>query len=253
MTQTLEEFFATENPPPPPQLWTDITDMVKAYAASSPRSLQRELGPSEIGHPCMRKMAYGIMGVPRCNPEYDPLPSIIGTATHSWMEKAAAADNERLGRQRWLTETKVDVAAGLFGHCDLFDCDTGTVIDYKFPGYTSFMNYVKDPGPEYRHQIHLYGKGFANAGYDVRTVAIAFFPRAGTLSKMNLFHEDYNPALADEVLVRRERVIGLLDDLDVERNPERYQWIPATPYKCVWCPWWKPEPQSPLQCSGEAA
>lgn len=250
MTTTLTEFFSAENPVVDP-LWTDLADMIRRKAAANPRHLQVELGPSEIGHPCMRKMAFGITQVSRCNPEYDPLPSTFGVAMHTWLQEAAEYDNEQLGRRRWITETRVEIVPGLSGTADLYDCDTHTVIDWKNLGYTSFTEKVKNVGPAYRHQVFLYGKGFARLGYPVKRVAIALLPRSGTLTKMHLDFHDYDEAVADAVLARRETVICMLNDLEVDTNPERYQWFPATPYECVWCPWWRPYADNPLQCSGE--
>lgn len=249
---SLESFFSASNPVED-ALRSDIIAMVRHKASNAPRSLQTAMGPSETGHPCMRKMAYSLMSVPRCNAEWDPFPSIVGTAVHSWLQEAAEQDNERLGRKRWLIETRVEVTPGLSGSCDLFDQDSGCVIDHKVLGVTSYMAKIKDPGLTYRNQVHQYGRGFKRLGYEVNRVAIAIFPRAGTLSKMHLWSEPYDDARVDEVLARRDAVIGLLDDLDVESNPERYQWIPATPDQCTFCPQWKPEPTNPLQCSGKAA
>lgn len=219
---------------------------------ATPRHLQKELGPSEVAHPCMRKMAFGMMDVTRCNPEFDPLPSIIGTATHSWLESAAMHANNILGRKRWLAETRVNVAPGLSGSCDLYDSDNATVIDFKVPGDSSFDKYRKDPGPTYKGQVFLYGKGFENAGLPVKTVAIAFLPRGKTLRSMHIWKEDYDASIAEAVLARRHAVITLINDLEIEQHPERYGWIPTTPDQCIWCPWFRPEPRGPLECKGEA-
>lgn len=251
MTVTADEFFSASNPVEDP-LQTDIVDMVMARYRATPRHQQVELGPSEVGHPCMRKMAYGLMDVVRCNPEYDPLPSIIGTATHTWMESACALANEQLGRERWIAEKTVDVTPGLFGHADVYDTDTRTVIDWKFPGNNTFQKYVKDPGIVYKAQVQMYGMGFAKLGYPVETVAIAFLPRGGTLRSMHLYKEAYDPEKAMVSLRRREAVMLMLNDFRPEIDPDRYQWFPATPYDCIWCPWWTPNPRSPLQCKGDA-
>jgi hypothetical protein len=191
------------------------------------------------------------MEVPRCNPQFDPLPSIIGTATHKWLESAAMYANHQLGRQRWLVETRVNVAGGLSGSCDLYDCDTATVIDHKVPGTNRFNMYRKKMNPVYRAQVHLYGRGFENAGLPVKQVAIALLPRGGYLSHLHIWREDYNPALVDRVLKRRETVIQLLDEFQVEQHPDRYQWIPTAPWDCVFCPFFKPDPKTPLQCRGD--
>ena len=245
------EFFSASLPVIDP-LREDLIGLIRRKAAVHPRTLQRELGPSEVGHPCMRKMAFGLMEVPRCNPEYDPLPSVIGVAMHTWLQEAAEYDNRQLGWRRWIAETRVHVTPGLFGTADLYDVATATVIDWKNLGYTSFPAHVKDPGITYRNQVQMYGKGFANLGYPVKQVAIAMLPRTGTLSKMHLHREDYDESKADAALARRDAVIELLDELDVERNPERYQWIPNHPETCFFCPWWAPAPKSPIQCEGKA-
>lgn len=246
----LAEFFSATLPEPDP-LRDDLIAMIKAKSAANPRHLQRELGPSEVGHPCMRKVAFGMMEVPRCNPEYDPLPSIIGVAMHTWLEGAARFDNENLGRERWIIETRVEVTPGLSGTADLYDKDSGTVIDWKNLGYTSFPAHVKEPGLTYRNQVQMYGKGFARLGYPVKQVAIAMLPRTGTLNKMHLHREDYDESRADAAVARRDAIIGMLDDFDIELNPDRYQWFPKTPDTCFFCPWWKPEPNSPIQCDGK--
>lgn len=246
----LDEFFDVENPVSDP-LADELKEMIRAKYHNTPRHLQVELGPSEVGHPCMRKMAFGMMQVPRCNPEYDPLPSIYGTAMHTWLEQAAREDNERLGRERWLLETRVEVTPGLSGSSDLYDTDSDTVVDWKNLGYTSFVDNIKHISPEYRGQLHLYGKGFRNKGYDVKWVSIAILPRSGTLTKMHYWKEPYDDDFANGILARRLAVIEMLDDFSVHIDPARYQWFPIEPSKCLFCPWWRPEARNPMQCNGK--
>lgn len=246
----VDEFFSETLPPSDP-LRDELIAMIRARNDATPRHLQKELGPSEVGHPCMRKMSFGMMEIPKCNPQYDPLPSIMGTATHKWLESAAAHANNQLGRQRWLIETRVNVAAGLAGSCDLYDRDNGIVIDYKCPGANQFKLLSKEMSTVYRNQVHLYGKGFENAGLPVKEVAIALLPRGGTLSSMHLWREEYSRERADGILKRREAVMILINDLRVEVDPSRYQWIPITPESCIFCPWFSPNPKSPIQCGGK--
>ena len=247
-----EEFFSVGNPEQQVDpLRDDLLEMIHGRYASTPRHMQRELGPSDISHPCMRKMAHGIMESPQINPQFDPLPSIIGTAMHTWLESAAENANMVAGRTRWLTETRLNVAPGLSGSCDLFDLDTQTVIDWKVIGSTRFAKYRKDPGPLYKTQVQLYGRGFENMGQEVKQVAIAFVPRGATLGSMHIWKADYDPAVADEALQRRETVMMLLNDLDADNNPERIGWIEKSPHDCIFCPWWRPKPQGPMECEGE--
>lgn len=246
------DFFDSE-PPTSDPLRDDLLAMIRTRSASAPRSLQVELGPSQVAHPCFRRMAYGIMTEPGCNPQFDPLPSIIGTAVHSWLDLAAQHANEVLGRERWLTETKVQVAPGLAGSSDLYDVDNATVIDWKVVGTPRLRKYRKDPGPVYRNQVQLYGRGFENAGLPVKRVAIAFVPRGATLHSLHVWSEDYNSKLVDEILTRREQVICLLSDFRIEQNPDRYMWFPVEPVECSYCSWYSPDPKGPLQCRGDGS
>jgi hypothetical protein len=248
---TVDEFFSETLPPADP-LRDELINMIKARNDATPRHLQRELGPSEVGHLCMRKMAYGMMETPRCNPQYDPLPSIIGTAVHKWLESAAAHANNQLGRQRWLIETRVNVAAGLSGSCDLYDRDNAIVIDYKCPGANQFKLLSKEMSTVYRNQVHLYGLGYENAGLPVKEVAVALLPRGGTLSGMHLWREEYSRERAQGILKRREAVMVMLNDFRVEIDPSRFELFPKYPDGCMWCPWFKPDPRSPIQCNGKA-
>jgi hypothetical protein len=243
---TTTEFFTTSAP----TIKDDIIAMIKARDLAAPRSQQRELGPSEIGHPCMRKLAYGLMQVDRCNPSFDPLPAIIGTATHKWLESAAMYANTTLGRHRWQVEVRVNPAPWLSGSCDLYDADTATVVDYKVPGASRMKAYKSGPSDQYRTQVHLYGKGFRNAGLPVETVAIMFIPRGGTLASSILWSEPYDESIANAALARRDQVACLLNDFQVEKTPERYEWFSRSGPDCMFCPWFSPNPTSALQCGG---
>lgn len=230
----------------------ELIAMIKARDEATPRSQQRELGPSEIGHPCVRRLAYGLLDVQRCNPSWDPLPAIIGTATHKWLESAAKHANNTLGRQRWLVETRVSPASWLSGSCDLYDSDTATVIDYKVPGANQFAKAKKGPSELYRTQVHLYGKGFVNSGLPVSTVAIMFLPRGGTLAGAHYWSEPYSPDIADAAIRRREQTLLLLNDFDVDRHPDRFGWLSKSGPGCVFCPWFSVNPSGPYQCEGVA-
>lgn len=234
------------------ELLDDLTSLIRYAAANAPRSQQRSLGPSEVGHPCARKLALGLMDEPRCNPDGDPLPSIVGTAVHAWLEAAASTDNERLGRERWITERRVTVREGLSGTCDLYDQDTATCIDWKCPGTSRMKHYVRHgPSQVYRVQAHLYGRGYRNAGLPVERVAVAFLPRGGQLRDAHLWTEPYDDALVDQILERIDLVQVAIADLDVEHDVERYLLIPKTPDgDCIFCPFFSPKPKNGRQCSG---
>lgn len=229
----------------------DLKALIVDGAKEDDRSQQIELGPSEVGHPCLRKLAYGLLQTPKCNDYGDPLPSVVGTGAHARMEEFAHRANRRLGRTRWLPEFKVTVREGLSGTCDLVDLDTMTAIDWKFPGTSRMATYTsKGPSQQYRIQAHLYGRGLRNAGIAVEHVAIAFVPRGGQLRHAHLWSEPYSDELVDTTLARIDTVTALIWDLQIGDHLERIDQIPATPADCWVCPWHARTPLTPNECSG---
>lgn len=226
---------------------------VRAHNEDAPRSQQRALGPSEIGEPCAAALARKQMQEPRVNSRSDPWPSIVGTATHAWLAEAFTAANERLGRIRYLVETRVTVREGLTGSADLYDADDGgTVIDHKIVGETSMRTYKREgPSAQYRSQIHLYGRGLINLGLPVSTVAIAFFPRGGMLSGLHVWSEPFDPAVAEAALARHDQILEAACALGVDEHPERYAEFPTqTGHRCTWCPFFSPGSEVGRACPG---
>lgn len=229
-----------------------VRDVVTRADATSPRSTQRSIGPSEIGHECPRRIAYRLMGEPAVSSGGDPWPAIVGTATHSWLADAFEAANERMGYRRFLTEQRVQIRDGISGTADVLDTDTGTVLDHKLPGTTAMRSY-KQHGPStvYRVQAHLYGLGFTTAGYDVQRVAIAYYPRGGMLSGLHTWSEPFDAAIANDALTRHDQILEAACALAVDDYPEHYAHIPAVAgHSCTWCPWFSPGAQVGRSCPG---
>ncbi|WP_232524345.1 hypothetical protein [Nocardiopsis gilva] len=72
-----------------------LTDVIMAASANAPRSRQRRIGPSEVGDPCPRRLAYKLLDWPTVNDGGDPWPSIVGTATHAWLADALLLHNDK--------------------------------------------------------------------------------------------------------------------------------------------------------------
>lgn len=264
MTDITEAFFNVDTAVDP--LHADLKAVVRQHADSHPRGHQRTLGPSEVGHPCTRKMVQSLMfgsgkthGGNHINPPGDPLPSYIGTAGHARFEAAVDLDNARLEAMglpaRWLSERRVTVREDLSGTCDLYDLDTHTVIDLKFPGASAMSEYKRNgPSPEYRTQAHCYGAGYRNEGYPVKRVGIWFLPRSGQLASSHLWLEDFDQTVVDEVLSRIDLAHNIIESLEVKSHPDRLKFVPTTPHHCQWCPYWTPLPghQDPTACQGDA-
>jgi len=220
----------------------DLREVITAAARGAGRSQQVAIGPSEIGVGCDRRLAMGILGAPKPNEDRDEWTSSVGTACHSWMEDAFRLDNRlrmESGRPpRWLLEQTVEIRTGLQGHCDLYDLETHTVIDHKFPGVTSIKKYKRQghPGRQYRWQAHLYGKGWANAGLPVADVMLVMWPRSGLITDAWSWSEAYTPSVADEALAR---VDGLLSAMDVAEGMGELEtmldMLPRDTEHCSWC------------------
>lgn len=238
-----------------------IKRIVATADAQSERSQQTAIGFSELGNPCDRFLAFKAVGVDPVNTRLDNWLAIVGTAVHAWLEKAYAAENERLGRTRFVIEETVYALPNLYGHGDLFDVDLGAVIDHKVLGVTKLKKIEKgEISPTYRVQLHLYGYGHAQAGRDVREVILAVYPRNDSLRGdfgghgLHLHREPYDEQIAKDAVARWLRVIEFAMTLEVDDHPERWPLIPATPGDdCRYCPFFRPAggPADATGCPGQ--
>jgi hypothetical protein len=211
----------------------DMTKLIRHAAATSPRSQQTRIGPSEMGHPCMRKLAYKALDHPKTNTNSDPLPSIIGLGTHAWFADAVV----RCGNGRYLSEATVTIGSTP-GTCDLLDTETRTVVDLKCPGPTAMKKYrTEGPSEQYRLQCHLYGLGFANAGYVPEHVAIVFVPRAGSLDSVHVWSEPWSRQAAEDCINRYASIVARLGELGADEDRSVLARVPMTPTNCSWCEW----------------
>lgn len=189
-------------------LWADLRPVIADAIVNQPRSLQRRIGPSEIGTPCPACLACKLAGAPK--PADDvPWLAWVGTCVHAGLEAIFAADPDR-----WLVEHQVTVGEiggqPITGHADLYDLHTGTVIDWKIVGKTALTS-VRRKGlaaakPEYEAQRHLYGAGFEAAGLPVNDVAVVFLPRNEiSIDALHIDSAPYDAAVADAALARANR------------------------------------------------
>lgn len=245
--------LATLPPSHTGSLAADIRAVVHEAARRAPRSQQHALGPSEIGEPCPRKLAYKLMGHPETNTGSDPWPSIVGTAVHAWLADAFTAANTRLGRIRYLVEQRLTIRPGLSGTCDLYDADRAIVLDHKVPGATAMTALKKHgPTPGYRVQTHLYGYGYAQLGLPVHSVGLVLYPRGGMLSGLWIWTEPYDETVALQALARHDTILETAAALDVAGHPRHYTLLPkVTGHACSYCPWWKPGPDTGDGCPGQ--
>ncbi|WP_406419990.1 hypothetical protein [Streptomyces sp. NBC_00842] len=223
-----------------------IGEFITNTALHAPRSLQRRIGPSEVGADCDRRLAYKLSDWPEVAADGDPIASVLGTAFHAWMEDAFT-EREKASPGRYKIEERVTVrqgvteAASLTGSSDLYDRASGTVWDWKLVGVSSLDKYRRGgPSDQYRIQAHLYGLGQENAGETPRRVAICFVGRHHEL-RVHVWTEPYNRQVALDALARLDAIRDQLLALDPESHPERWSEfaIPDKP-NCRFCPWLKP-------------
>lgn len=250
------DFMASAKAPPPMSgnsAWAaaygnELRELVTRYANDDPRSLQRHLGPSEIGHACDRQVAAKLAHLPKTNHVLDPWASIMGRAGHTWMEGCLHWANEQAGRPRFLAEFRV-TPTGFTDHPgtgDGYDADHQAVIDHKFLGNTTMADLRKNGAPRhYFVQTLLYARGFAALGLPVQRVALLAWPRtASSLDGMYVW---------EHVITDEDQVF--LDDVIAPELAYRKQWAAAlitgaarltdvpmdTTDSCHFCPVYRPQ------------
>lgn len=228
------------------------------YNDADPRSQQTSIGLSEIGHPCPRRLAYKLAGMPEPeNAADDPWLMILGTAFDAWLMKAMGHANTKLGRERFVTQKRVYLRPDKPGSLDIYDRETFTIIDAKLVGKSSQDKYRKQISTEYRTQVHCYGQGMVNQGYRVDRVAVAMFPRFTWLRKaMFVWSEDFDPAVPASALARVDTIQQVVTQLNPVQDPAQFTRFPRRSSNCIWCPFYRPstgkdDPDTGATCPGE--
>lgn len=221
-----------------------IEDVVFDAIVNQPRSLQKLIGPSEIGTDCVRCLARKLMGMEKYPIEHVsdmPWLPFIGTAVHAQFEEFFAKANEKLPAVRWLIETRLPIGnigdTAITGSCDLFDKETGTVIDHKVVGTTKLKSLPKKgPGNTYRIQAHLYGYGWTKLGFEVNEVAVKFYPRNDiSLTSGYFWYEKYDEAVALNALERVNEIYRQAAEARDKGTLNDFLKVCATSGECFSC------------------
>jgi len=226
----------------PATAWhAEIREVVENAIRTADRSMQSEIGASEIGTPCTRKLVFKLGNVPVVNQERAEWYIALGTAAHEWLATVFAMENMRLGFTRYLIEHQV--VAGeidgieLGGHLDIYDRVRHSITDWKNPGDRGMRRARQGPDATYKTQVMVYGLGCENAGLPVREVNIVSFPRLGTLRSINYWHAPYDRNVAVEaisrasILRKRAKQIGYAELAAIAETQSDY---------CEYCPWFDP-------------
>lgn len=227
---------------------SELRRVVFDQAHNSPRSLQRFLGPSELGVQCDRQVAGKIAGVRPTNHIVDPWASVIGTAVHAWLADAFVADNHRSNVLRWVAEQRVTAIEGHSGSADLYDAVERAVVDHKVLGPTSMAKVRAEGGPplHYQIQLMLYGAGFRALGLPVERVVLAAYPRTShRLDGLYCWTREVNDQQLNELVEEVMRLTQVRKAWagEIVAGTKTLMDVPASPDddRCYFCPFYRPE------------
>lgn len=223
----------------------ELLDVIADAIANQPRTLQKRLGPSEIGTPCTRKLGYRFLDHPEQDRPTAWKPA-IGTAVHEHLASVFDRYNlehalEHDGQERFYVESQLCVGeiAGeeITGSSDLFDRTTLINWDWKVVGPTQLIKYrTHGPGDQYRAQAHLYGRGWHRAGIGCDTVGIIFLPRNGEFAEAHIWYEPYDEQVAVDALRRADGVELAVRQL----GHQALTLLDTAPDYCGSCPFFRP-------------
>lgn len=217
-----------------------IRSLIEEHIQNQPRSLQKRIGPSEIGEPCTHCLAAKLAGWEK-NDTVAWLP-FIGTAVHAYLENLFTninAEEVTKGRgETFWCEQKVTVGqiAGvdISGSTDLYmptqlgTSNTGMTVDWKIVGANTLTQVRRDhePSLKYVTQAHLYAKGWNDAGYKTSHVCVYFMPRnAMSLNDGYIWVDEYRPQIAQAALERANRLATNIAALETISTEARDKWI----------------------------
>ncbi len=240
----------------PDQGLKEARGVIENAITNHPRSLQKKIGPSEIGTPCDHCLAAKLAGWEQTEQGVAWLPT-IGTAVHAWIEQAFLiheADSNRphtTGR-RWFTERSVMVGhiggQEIWGSTDLLDVAAGMTVDWKVVGPSTLRTVKTGPSEVYRVQADLYAKGWNDAGVRVDHVAIAYLPRnAVTLDQAVWWHAPHDRSRAEAALERANRLHNNIRALTALNPDAVTTWISGLPRDshCYDCARYQDKPETP--------
>jgi hypothetical protein len=225
----------------------ELREVAVRQAHRQPRSTQRELGPSELGHICHRLVVGKMTRQPITNHVTDPWPSMVGTAVHALLAQFFRNENTINGVPRWIPEVKVAADPRYPGTADLYDAFERVLVDHKVLGPTTMARVKSAAGPAWHYivQMLIYAAGYRNLGLPVYRVVLAAWPRTeSTLDAMYCWEMTYEPARDDEILrqvfaitAQRRQVAS-----DVLAGQRRIEDVSRTPGdECYFCPFYRPQ------------
>jgi len=203
-----------------------------AASLSHSRSMQVELGPSDLGHPCDRKMIYALRRTPPVNLP-DPMKTTEGHGIHYYL----AEYFRTLPGGRYLIEHPVTYR-GVRGNLDLFDRYRKRVVDWKSTQRSDLVRRYRREGlPQgYLTQIAIYVEGLREAGEEVVDAALVFIPRgAKDMTDVSAFIVQPEPERANAAIDRYANL-----SLVARGEAPAATIHDDVGHLCPYCPWYRP-------------
>lgn len=150
---------------------TSTSELLLAWDRQRPRSLQRELGMSELGG-CERRAGYRLAGAAPTNAS-GSVQAVLGTAIHAAVQQVLT-DVAEPGD---LVEHPV-MFAGIPGHIDRYEAAARRLIDVKTTS-SRWLEHIKLEGPDRSHrwQTAGYAGALIASGTAVDTIRIDYIAR----------------------------------------------------------------------------
>lgn len=176
-----------------------VADLISRVfdTSQSQRSLQKAVGPSEIGG-CRRRVWHRLQGTEPINDETLSAAAFMGTAIHEKIERRI----REFADDRYMIETEVEFK-GLMGHVDLYDTVEREVIDWK----TITLKKARwFPSEQQWTQVHVYGLLLTENGFPVDRVTLVGIPRDGNERDVVVKSQPWQRGIAEDALAWLEDV-----------------------------------------------
>ncbi len=231
----------------------DIHQAVLEYETSRPRSLQKTIGPSEMGTECDRMLAYQLSGTQPQPRQNDQLVTVgewaafLGSAAHARLADALRAFNARHNVDRY-KYIEAGINSDELGVTGTVDCLDGTIAtDWKFSQYGTLTK-VRKEGAYLKHRIQgqMYAAILTEIGETVDTVRVAYLPLGMDLSKAVICEEPYDPQVAEDATTRRN---WIQSDITYGRPPTMFAATPGG-RECDFCKFRRPGVVDARGCPG---
>ena len=188
-----------------------LIEVLRAKDATRSRSVQTQVGPSELGG-CRRKVWYRLNAQVETNDNELKLAAIMGTAIHATIEEALALADPSC--EKYVVESEVEYN-GMKAHIDLWIPETGAVVDWKT---SKVKNLSYFPSKQQRWQVQIYGYLLAQNGHTVNTVNLVAIARDGAEKDVKVHSEPYDEDIALEAMEWLTEIKGMESAPEPEKD-----------------------------------